>query len=53
MRACEYRDMTTAQLTKALELLATRNALAAMRGKPCPVACRVVERLERALKCAH
>lgn len=31
---------------KILEVLATRNAMSAMRGKPCPVAARVVERLE-------
>lgn len=31
---------------KALETLALKNAMASMRGKPCPVATRVVARLE-------
>lgn len=33
--------------SKVVEVLATRNAMSAMRGKACPVAAAVVERLER------
>jgi hypothetical protein len=33
-------------LQKTIETLALKNAASARRGKPCPVAARVVERLE-------
>jgi hypothetical protein len=31
---------------RVVEVLATRNAMSAMRGKACPVAAKVLERLE-------
>lgn len=35
------------EMQRVIETIATRNAMAAVRGKSCPVAAKVLERLEQ------
>ncbi len=41
--------MTKFETRKILELLEMRNAMSAMRGKACPIACKVVRSLQAAV----